>query len=398
MRRSRRRLLPLVLATTATQASIVTLAPIIVAVGHDLDHSVSAVGQARTILSGVAALASLRVGRWIDRMGPRAAIVRGASLALAGLIATAAAPSLAVLYAGHAVIGLGVGFLLSGGFAGVGAWFDERDTAWALGFVVGSQSISWILGNPLVGLLTDAVSWRLAYAVPGVFVAGALVAALLAPRDRAPTSATPGGVGRVLANRSARRWAIAELVAYSVWTAELTYIGAFYITEYGVRESVVGVLLAVGSSAFLIATLSTDRLVRRVGARRPLVVVSALGMGSLAAVIFNVTPAVAFTLALFFVMALFAGVRTTSSSALALSQLPAQPGSMMVARSASAQFGYMVGALLGGVVLALADFGALGFVLLGGLALSAFLVLRVREPAVSAGTPVAPPQTAAIKG
>jgi predicted MFS family arabinose efflux permease len=394
VRRSRRRLVPLVLATTATQASIVVLAPIIVAVGRDLHQSVSAIGQARTILAGVAALASLRVGRSIDRIGVRPALLRGALIALAGLAATAAAPSLAVLYAGHAVIGLGVAFMLSAGFAGVGAWFDEGDAAWALGFVVGSQSIAWIVGNPLVGLLTDAVSWRLAYAVPGAFVIGALVAGYLAPREHARVE-DAGGVTQVIADPSARRWAIAELTAYSVWTAELTYIGAFYIKEYGVRESLVGVLLAVGSLAFLIATLNTDRLVQAVGRRRPLVVGGALSMGCFAAVIFNVTPSVAVTLALFFVMALCAGVRTTSSSALALSQLPAQPGSMMAARSASAQFGYMVGALLGGVVLAVADFGTLGFVLLGGLGLSALLVLRVDEPEVSAGTRVGRTPTAA---
>jgi predicted MFS family arabinose efflux permease len=68
---------------------------------------------------------------------------------------------------------------------------------------------------------------------------------------------------------------------------------------------------------------------------------------------------------------------------------------MMAARSASAQFGYMVGALLGGVVLAVADFGTLGFVLLGGLGLSALLVLRVDEPEVSAGTRVGRTPTAA---
>jgi len=387
--RSRRRLIPLVLATTATQASIVVLAPIIVAVGHDLHQSVSAIGQARTILAGTAALASLRIGRSIDRLGVRPAIVRGASLALAGLAITAAAPSLPAFYAGHVLVGLGVAFLLSAGFAGAGAWFDERDAPWALGFVVGSQSIPWILGNPLVGVLTDAVSWRLAYAVPGAFVLAALVAGLAAPRERR-TAARPddaAGVRQVLADGSARRWALAELVAYSAWTAELTYIGAFYVKKYGVEESLVGVLLAVGSVAFLISTLSTERLVRRVGQRRPVIVATALGMGALAAVIMNVTPAVAFTVSLFFVMALFAGTRATTSSALGLSQLPAQPGTMMAARTASAQFGYMVGALMGGIVLAVAGFGALGFFLLGGIALSAVLVSRVDEPDTSHARP-----------
>jgi hypothetical protein len=41
----------------------------------------------------------------------------------------------------------------------------------------------------------------------------------------------------------------------------------------------------------------------------------------------------------------------------------------------------MVGAAWGGAVLAVAGFGALGFVLLVGMTLSAFLVSRVHDPA-----------------
>jgi predicted MFS family arabinose efflux permease len=79
-------------------------------------------------------------------------------------------------------------------------------------------------------------------------------------------------------------------------------------------------------------------------------------------------------------MALMAGIRSTASSALGLDQLRAQPGSMMAARTASAQLGYMFGALIGGLVLAVADFGELGFVLLAGMAASAALVARVSDP------------------
>src|SRR5215213_10444912 len=177
-----RRLLPLVLATTATQSSIVVLTPIVVAVSRDLGVSVSAIGQARTVLAAVACLAALRAGPLIDSWGVRPLIVWGSLLALAGAIATALAPSLGFFYAGHAVTGLGVAALLSAGFAGVSAFFPERDAAWALGYVVGSQSLAWIVGNPIIGLLTDAGSWRLAYIVPATIATASLVAGLGAPR------------------------------------------------------------------------------------------------------------------------------------------------------------------------------------------------------------------------
>jgi predicted MFS family arabinose efflux permease len=386
----RRRLLPLVLATTATQASIVVLVPILVEAGRDLGASVSAVGQARTVLALTAVAAALAVGPLIDRLGVRPAIVGGASLALAGAVGAASAPSLVAFHAAHVAVGAGVACLLSAGFAGVPAYFDDRDAPWAIGYVVAAQSVAWVVGNPLVGLLADAASWRLSYLVPGGFAALALAAGLLAPPSRPPRERAGGrpggGLGVVLRDRSARSWAIAELVAYSAWTAELTYAGAFYVHSYGVSETAVGLLLAAGSLAFVVATLSTARLTRRFGRRR-VIVGGALLMGTMLIPVLNVTPAVWFTLGLFWLMALGAGVRSTASSALGLVQLPAAAGSMMAARTASAQLGYAIGAAAGGAVLAAWGFGALGFVLFGGMAFSALLVARVRDPRVRAAPP-----------
>jgi predicted MFS family arabinose efflux permease len=379
----RRPLVPLVLSTIAAQASIVVLVPIVVEVGRDLDASVSAIGQARAVLAVTAVAAALFIGPLIDRLGVRPLLTWGSALGLLGAGAAASAPSVVLFLLAHVVTGVGVACLLSAGFAGVGAWFPEGEMARPMGFVVGAQSISWIIGNPVIGILTDAVSWRAAYAVPGTICIAALVAALLSPveRDAGERPAAPReGLRAVFRDRSARRWTLAELVAYSAWTAELTYIGAFYIETYDVSETTVGFLLAVGSIAFAISTLNTAALTARFD-RRGVIWRAALGMGAMLALIMNVTPAVVFTLCLFFVMALLAGLRSTGSSTLGLDQLPAQPGSMMAARTASAQLGYMLGALVGGAVLAVSDFGTLGFVLLAGMTLSALLISRVSDSA-----------------
>lgn len=363
----------------ATQSAIVVLAPLVVEIGRDLGASVSAVGVARSVLAAVAVTASFAIGPLIDRIGVRPLILRGAALAMAGAAATAAAPSLALFYAAHAITGAGVACLLSAGFAGVADYFHDREGAWAMGYVVGAQSIAWIAGNPLIGLLADASSWRLSYAVPATAAVLALLAGLAArPRAVAPRGGSEG-LRAVLRDPSARRWTIAELVAYSAWTAELTYAGAFYVESYGVEETTVGLLLSVGSFAFLAATLRTASLTERFP-RRPLIVIAALAMGALLVPALGLTPSVAFTLGVFCLMAVFAGVRSTGSSTLGLDQLPEQPGSMMAARTAGAQLGYMIGAAAGGAVLALADFRTLGLVLFAGMAISAVLVARVSDP------------------
>ena len=382
------RLAPLVLATAATQASIVVLAPLVVEIGRDLGASVSAIGVARSVLAGTAVGVSLAIGPLIDRIGVRPLIVRGAAIALVGAVLTAAAPSLPLFYAAHAVTGAGVACLLSAGFAGVASSFEQHEAPWAMGWVVGAQSLAWILGNPLIGLLAET-SWRLSYAIPAAICLAALCVGLGAPEGgpvaaRGEDLSIRGGLAAVFRDDSARRWATAELVAYSAWTAELTYAGAFYIEEYGTSEATVGVLLAVGSIVFLLTSVNTSRLTRRVP-RRPLIAASALGMGFMLIPVLNVAPAVWVTLAFFCVMATFAAVRSTGSSGLGLGQLPGRPGAMMGARTASAQMGYMIGAAGGGLVLAVADFGTLGFVLCAGMAVSALLISRVRDPEAEVG-------------
>lgn len=382
------------LATTATQASIVVLAPLLVEIGHSLDASISAVGLARSVLAGTAVAASLAVGPTIDRVGVRPLIVWGAALALGGAVASGGAPSLPVFYAAHVITGLGVGCLLSAGFAGVASNFDAREMTWAMGYVVGAQSLAWILGNPIVGTLADAGSWRLAYAVPASICIAALVAGLLSKPARGKVAAAGepdtirDGLAAVYSDRSARRWATAELVGYSAWAAELTYAAAFYIREYDTSVATVGVLLAAGSVVFLIVSLNVNRLMTRFSRRR-LIIAAALGMGAVLIPILNWAPSVIGTFLMFTLMAIFAAVRVNGSSALGLEQLPERPGAMMGARTAAAQLGYMVGAGGGGIVIALWGFGALGFVLCAGMAFSAWLVSGVRDPWVEGGPTVA---------
>jgi predicted MFS family arabinose efflux permease len=377
--------LPLVLATTATQASIVVLAPLLVEIGRSLGASVSAVGVARSVLAGTAFAGSLAIGPLIDRIGVRPLIVRGGGLALAGAAATAASPTLEVFYAAHVVTGLGVACLLSAGFAGVATYFSGREMAWAMGYVVGAQSLAWIVGNPIVGALAEAGTWRLAYVVPASVCLAAFVGGLLLKRSGAgPTAAgTPESIGdglrAVFGDRSARRWAISELVAYSAWSAELTYVAVFYIRNYDTGLGTIGFLLAGGSLVFLLTSLSTARLTTRFR-RKPLLVACAFGMGAMLVPMLNWAPSVAGTFAMFCVMALFAGIRLAGSSSLGLDQLPDRPGAMMGARTGAAQLGYMIGAAGGGLVLALWGFGALGFVLFAGMALSALLLTGVHDP------------------
>ena len=376
----RRRLLPLVLATAATQASIVVLAPLLVEIGREFDASLGEVGLARSVLAATAVAVSLAIGPLIDRAGVGPLIAAGGALAMLGAGLSAAAPSLPWFYFASLVAGAGVACTLSAGFAGVATYFSGARVEWAMGWVVGSQAAAWIVGTPVIGFLAEHGSWRLSFAVPAVIGALALAAGLLAPRGEAlGSTGFREGLTSVFREPSARRWTIAELVAYSAWTAEITYAGAFYIETYGLGEATVGLLLPIGSVVFLVTSTNTHRLTARFP-RRPLIALAAVGMGLVLVPVLNWTPAVGVTVLMICLTAFFAAVRSAGSSALGLAQLPESPGGMMGARTASAQLGYVLGAAGGGLVIEVLGFGALGFVLLAGMGLSALLVLRVSDP------------------
>ena len=104
-------------------------------------------------------------------------------------------------------------------------------------------------------------------------------------------------------------------------------------------------------------------------------------MGVLFVVELGASGSAAFGVAAFCTLGLAAGVRTPASSALGLIQLPDHPGAMMAARTAANQLGYLLGAVVGGTVIAVAGYGAFGVVLAAVMSVSALLILRVDDPA-----------------
>jgi predicted MFS family arabinose efflux permease len=215
------------------------------------------------------------------------------------------------------------------------------------------------------------------------------VAALVAAPAAAPAPSAPaaGQLRTLLAERSARRWIGAELIAYGAWTSLLTFVGAFFIERLAVREAAVGWLLASGAAAYFAASTRSGALADLVPRRR-LIAGSALLMAVLLIAQLRVTESAALAVGIFCLIGLAAGVRTPVSSGLGLEQLPHHPGAMMAARTAATQLGYLLGAVMGGAVIAGAGYATLGVVLAVGMAASALLVLRVDDPLEAPPAPV----------
>jgi predicted MFS family arabinose efflux permease len=371
-----RRVAPLVLATMASQAMLVVLAPTITAIAGDFDHSIAAVGQARSVTAAVAIAASLVITARIGVIGVPRLIVIGGLGALVACLAVALAPNLGWFLAAHVLVALAFACMLSAGFAGV-VGFPPEERAWAVGFVAGANALAWVIVNPAVGAITEWASWRLAELVPAALVVAALVAVPFA--GEIPGARRPTPLRLLVRDLSARYWIESETIAFAAWTGVLTFLGAFYVEQLDVGEATAGWLLAIGAAAYVVASSRAGALARR-RSRRRLVFAAAMAMAVALPLLLTVGEAGVWAgLLLFCVAGFLAGIRTPASSGLALEQLPEHPGAMAGARTAVTQLGYFVGAVGGGIVIAVAGWPALGIALGIGMAVSAVLILRVCE-------------------
>jgi predicted MFS family arabinose efflux permease len=375
----------LFLCLFAGQAGLIALAPVLVQVAGDLEVSTAAAGQLRTISGLAAGAVALGLAALARRLGLRRLLVGGAVALAMGSLASAAAPSFAALALAQLVVGAGVGLLGAAATAAAAEWAPPEQRTRVLSWALIGNPAAWIVGMPAIGLVGEW-SWRYAWlALP--FVA-AVAAALAATRGPASTPGTsvPGGLLAALADRDVARWAASELLAGSAWLGLLVYSGALFIESYGTSTTLTGFALAFAAAAFVAGNLACRRLAGG-ELRQPLIRLT-LAMAALVPLLGLVRPNAATSAALFAAVSFVGGGRTLLGSSFGLQAAPERRVALMSARAASNQFGYFVGAAVGGLALALWGYPGFGIVL-GLLFLTGAATLAAGRPA-GARSPVVP--------
>ena len=334
-------------AMFAAQAGLLSLALVLTPAARELDVSVAAAGQLRTLgglAGGAAAVAVALLG---SRLQLRRTLITGHALLAAGAISSAAAPSLAVLAAGQAAVGAAAGLLIPGALAASAAWTEPGRRARALAITSLGQPMSWVAGMPLGGVLAE-LDWR--YSLVGVPLSASLVGVLaLARVPRGSLSSSPG---RPL--RSLPAWALPELISYAAWSGVLVFAGALLVESYSVTPAVVGALLGMAALGALPGNvLARPWLARQA---RPLLVVLGTAAAVLTVLFGTVRPGAAASTAIMAALVLVASTRTVAGSALALQSAGERRLSAMGVRAATGQFGYLVGAAVGGAALAIGGY------------------------------------------
>lgn len=342
----------------AAQAAILVVSPILPQIAREFGVSTGTAAQIRSISGITAGVAAVALATFGDRFRLSSLLNWGLTLLAVGSLISAWAPTFVLLLLAQVVIGLGLAAVLSGGLAASEAWADDGESARVLSWALIGQPVAWIVGQPLVGLVAGQ-DWRWAFvAVP--FASGLAALGAMALRDRSIADAgqecDPLGLWK---EPDVKGWATSELLASAAWAGTLVYAGALFIESYAASVGTTGLILGLGAVFYLPGNSVGRRLLGKgIGI---LLTGFSLTAGIGVVLLGVVRPGIVFSAVVFSITVFFAAGRTIAGAALGLHLSNGRRLPAMSVRTATVQFGYLLGAAIGALLLETWGFAGIGW-------------------------------------
>jgi predicted MFS family arabinose efflux permease len=375
------------------------LAPFLAEMAPDFTMSVAGLGQTLTVTGLVAACLGLVIGPAAEWAGYRTLMLCGLVALVVAVFGTALAPSFPLLVLAQLVGAVGASTITPMSYAIAATRFTGPARNTAISRIYAASSGVNVVGLPTIAFIGDAAGWRWAFVTVGCMVAASLALALVAlPRDTVDRSqafrlaSVVSAYRPLLRHRAMRLTYASQFLRGVAWTGTLTYIGAYLVEEMDRSVRVAGLVWLVLNPGFLLGSLLVGGRLRRYEPRRTFMLTVA-AMGALIGLLFVVQPGIVATFALLFLLAFMGGIAEVTIATIIASETPTQQGPTMSLHSSTLRFGTGTGALVGGVLLALGDYRALGVglpLLAAGAAVTGWLSSRAARAARDAQFGVAP--------
>jgi predicted MFS family arabinose efflux permease len=351
--------------------------------GSDTQAIVGVTSQLSTIGFAAAVASGVAMSVLAIRFGHKSLLLTGIALQVVSAAGAFIAPTFLWMQVFFAMEG--VGSVISGiaFITLIGDFVPQNRKAKAVSYITAAVFLASFLGAPLISAVADLGTWRYAYLLLGLpFATAALAVSFFGipsiSHEHKPVIDRAKYVRsfkHVFLNKSAAACLIAGLFFTGI-------IGLFAINFFrqqfwselplSLQAQYASYVAMVSTSLFAVGSLVAGRLANRFGVKT-LTVVGALGDGVFIALLF-LSPNLWMALAFNWLHVWFATTAGTALSCLALDQVPEARGTMMSMKSVFGNIGNTVGPAVGGSLLVLASYPALGFVL-GGMSMIASSII-----------------------
>ena len=259
----------------AISLNLVIVAPLLPELATSFGRPVGDLGVLVTAFALPYALLAPVLGPASERLGRRTLVLAGIACFVLGQVGAVIAPTLSMLLAARALVGLGAAAFTPAAYAYLGDHSLPQRRARVIGAVLLAATFGSIVGLPLGGLAVARAGWRGAFVLLGVLGLLALLA-LAAALERDRPTAVSRGYARDLAavvRAPGMGWTLAVTVLWSAgYNGTLAFVGALMAERYGLAADQIALLLA----GLGVAGLAGNRLGAwygpRLGDRRMLLV------------------------------------------------------------------------------------------------------------------------------
>jgi len=364
-RAANRIIMALCVASLFAVLNFIAPTPFYPEMADDLDTTVSRLGQLVTVMVLISAVLGIAIGPLSDRYGYRWPLVGGMVAIGVNLIGIGVSPSFYPIIALGIFGGIADALVFGMPMAIAGARFDGEAQRKAISWTWGSFSSAGIIGVPVLTLIGEVAGWRAALVIAGLgAIAGAWFAAVSIPADPKRDVAAwhwhdliDSYVPLLKHSPTLRLYGVSILRA-ACWIGLLTYLGSFLQDELGLSVRGAGLLYTVGGCGFAIGSVVAGRRFARISPR-VLVALTCVVAGCSIGAMLLVAELWA-TMPLLFIAGFVSAISGVGIATILAVESPAGSGTTMVLNGSLLNLGTAIGAVTGGILIAVGGYTALG--------------------------------------
>ncbi len=339
------------------------LSPFLLSIAGDLGTDLAAIANLVALMSITWGLASLIAGAASDRIGRKPVLtfgLLGLGTALFGVASAGSYPQIALC---QLLAGLGGGSYMGTVFAAASDRVPPGQRGRALGWIITGQSLSLVIGVPLITFIGSFGGWRgaVAFQALAALVSGAAV--WLAVPGAPPQRVRSTSAGRASLHALSPRilaLLLAGTMERACFSGLAVYLATYLITTYGVPLQELALGLALVALGNLVGNLAGGYLTDRLPARPLLFAATSTVTGLLALPTLLWQPGLGITLALGFAYS-FANAMGRPALIAAQSTVPESVRGLVLGLNITcASLGWISATALGGLLVTQYGFGALG--------------------------------------
>jgi predicted MFS family arabinose efflux permease len=242
-------------STFATMTVAVMMGPVLIPLATEFHTSVAGAGQLAAVIGVSWGIIAPLVGPISDTYGRRKVALTGMSLMAIGVIAALLASNYWGLLIGRLVMGAGAGMIPPNAMATIADRFAAAERGRPVSLLISSTCLGYIVALPAIAALGEIGGWRLPFAVIASFLALDLVWHWLSFPRSAPSAQSLQFMAHFASiGRSVSFWLVllANVLYRAASFAVVTYLVAFFVQSYGMKSGQAALPLAcVGFGAML---------------------------------------------------------------------------------------------------------------------------------------------------